>query len=142
MIATPRSGQLFSNILNAWVSAFEEMVALGKQYYPDAAAKQGMIPELGVEIYEQKGGFSYNGIVPGWQVGTLRAGSIFFGFPGDPAIAARGHMHWINIQGNPTDWAVDDSFFKFRVQSGRPTYTSYTGAWTEWRRTYSNGRRN
>jgi hypothetical protein len=56
--------------------------------------------------------------------------------------AARGHMHWINTNGDETDWSSAQQFYQFRVQSGRPTYSSFVGDWnTNWNVIFKDGRR-
>lgn len=129
LVNTPNSGREFDSINAAWSSALEEMVGLGKKYYPDEYKANTFIPELGVEIIENGGRYSYGGIVTGVQLPGVRFGWVSFEYPGNSNIAARGHMHWINIAGSEPDLASAKEYYDFRVSAGKPSYESYVGDW-------------
>ncbi len=141
LMKTPNSERQFDSINAAWSSALAEMVNLGRSNYPDEATSNKFIPELGVEISESKGKYSYDGIVVGNQERGLRFGWVSYDFPGNPNIAARGHMHWINIEASAGDHATANAYHSFRVQSGRPSYQAFVGDWSRSYRLYHlNGR--
>lgn len=121
----------FESTDRAWHAALQEMKDLGAQHYPEEAKSRGFIPELGVEIHKRGGLYYYDKIARGFQHGALSGGVGF----GDSGAAARGHMHWKDLDESKGD--LDNA--KAYSQKA-PDYQAWVGSWDGFRLYWHSGK--
>lgn len=148
-ITTPHSGTLFRTDNAAWSSARREAVELANEHYPKEAEKGltigefgGMIPELGVMIWEADNGwYFYDGLIVGSLTNKM-LGEGYIGWPLDvdhTKVGGRGHMHWNDVYPTPQDELNAVDFGRHRERIGK-SYVEWIGSYDGYRVFYSNGK--